>query len=164
MFYAYDSRRPPRISEDDRRWLVPPVISAAISTGIYFAALAVRRPLSADICRRPPATWWPTSHITRCTAVPRFELFNVLRRRHMQHHYTTPERWYGVSTPLWDYVFRTTAPARRDPGTVALTSLSLVSYVVSGFQPDQVPPARTTCCLSHNLATCSFRPCACPSG
>jgi hypothetical protein len=30
-----------------------------------------------------------------------------LRTHHMQHHYATPERRFGVSTPFWDYVFRT---------------------------------------------------------
>ena len=30
-----------------------------------------------------------------------------LRKYHMQHHYKTPDARYGVSSPLWDYVFRT---------------------------------------------------------
>jgi sterol desaturase/sphingolipid hydroxylase (fatty acid hydroxylase superfamily) len=30
-----------------------------------------------------------------------------LKRYHMQHHYKTPDDRYGVSTPLWDYVFGT---------------------------------------------------------
>ena len=30
-----------------------------------------------------------------------------LRAYHMQHHYSTPERRYGVSSPFWDHVFRT---------------------------------------------------------
>ena len=30
-----------------------------------------------------------------------------LRRRHLQHHHAWHNRWYGVSSPLWDYVFRT---------------------------------------------------------
>ena len=54
------------------------------------------------------------SHYAMHRGPSRFEFFNRLRRRHMQHHYATPERWYGVSTPLWDHVFRTTAPERRD--------------------------------------------------
>ena len=31
-----------------------------------------------------------------------------LRRHHLQHHYAAPERNFGVSTPFWDFVFRTT--------------------------------------------------------
>lgn len=30
-----------------------------------------------------------------------------LKRYHMQHHYKTPNQRYGVSTPLWDIIFRT---------------------------------------------------------
>lgn len=30
-----------------------------------------------------------------------------LKRYHMQHHYKTPEQRYGVSSPVWDKVFRT---------------------------------------------------------
>jgi sterol desaturase/sphingolipid hydroxylase (fatty acid hydroxylase superfamily) len=30
-----------------------------------------------------------------------------LKRYHMAHHYKTPDARYGVSSPVWDYVFRT---------------------------------------------------------
>jgi len=30
-----------------------------------------------------------------------------LKRYHMQHHFKTPYQRFGVSSPLWDYVFRT---------------------------------------------------------
>jgi sterol desaturase/sphingolipid hydroxylase (fatty acid hydroxylase superfamily) len=30
-----------------------------------------------------------------------------LKRYHMQHHYKDPNTRFGVSSPLWDYVFRT---------------------------------------------------------
>jgi sterol desaturase/sphingolipid hydroxylase (fatty acid hydroxylase superfamily) len=30
-----------------------------------------------------------------------------IKRYHMQHHYKTPDARYGVSSPIWDYVFRT---------------------------------------------------------
>jgi len=31
-----------------------------------------------------------------------------LKRHHMQHHYKTPDQRFGVSSPLWDWVFQTT--------------------------------------------------------
>jgi sterol desaturase/sphingolipid hydroxylase (fatty acid hydroxylase superfamily) len=34
-------------------------------------------------------------------------LGKYLKRYHMLHHYKTPDRRYGVSSPLWDEVFRT---------------------------------------------------------
>ena len=30
-----------------------------------------------------------------------------LRLYHFQHHFASPDRQYGVSSPIWDYVFRT---------------------------------------------------------
>jgi len=44
---------------------------------------------------------------------PRTRVGSSLRRRHLQHHFARSDRWYGVSSPIWDYVFRTHVPARR---------------------------------------------------
>ena len=38
---------------------------------------------------------------------PRSRIGKALRRRHLQHHYAFPHRWYGVSSPFWDFVFGT---------------------------------------------------------
>ena len=35
------------------------------------------------------------------------------RRAHFYHHFTNHERCFGVTSPLWDYVFRTQLPAQR---------------------------------------------------
>jgi sterol desaturase/sphingolipid hydroxylase (fatty acid hydroxylase superfamily) len=34
-------------------------------------------------------------------------IWKWLKRYHMQHHYKTPNARYGVSSPLWDAIFRT---------------------------------------------------------
>lgn len=34
-------------------------------------------------------------------------IWKWLKRYHMQHHYKTPNARYGVSSPLWDYIFST---------------------------------------------------------
>jgi sterol desaturase/sphingolipid hydroxylase (fatty acid hydroxylase superfamily) len=31
-----------------------------------------------------------------------------LRRHHLQHHFGVPHRKFGVTSPLWDVIFRTT--------------------------------------------------------
>ncbi|MBM4456895.1 MAG: fatty acid hydroxylase [Chloroflexi bacterium] len=36
-----------------------------------------------------------------------------LKRYHMRHHYRTPNARFGVSSPLWDYVFRTAPVTSR---------------------------------------------------
>jgi sterol desaturase/sphingolipid hydroxylase (fatty acid hydroxylase superfamily) len=39
-------------------------------------------------------------------------LFKWLKRNHMQHHFVTPERRFGVSSPLWDWLLGTGAQPR----------------------------------------------------
>ncbi len=34
-------------------------------------------------------------------------LGRFLRQYHLAHHYAVPDRHFGVSSPLWDLVFRT---------------------------------------------------------
>lgn len=38
------------------------------------------------------------------------KVFLWLKHYHMRHHYQDEEHGYGVSSPLWDYVFRTHLP------------------------------------------------------
>ena len=39
---------------------------------------------------------------------PRTGLGRWIKRYHMHHHFSTPEARWGVSSPLWDYVFGST--------------------------------------------------------
>src|SRR5215218_7978818 len=45
--------------------------------------------------------------------VPKSELGKRLREQHMRHHFQDHRFGYGVSTPLWDAVFRTLPRTRR---------------------------------------------------
>ena len=117
MFYAYMIHGVHHaFPEDDRRWLVPSDHQRRHYRGDRPApALAVAR----HVIRLAYAGGmigyliYDLSHYAMHRGPSQFEFFNTLRRRHMQHHYATPERWYGVSTPLWDHVFGTTVPERR---------------------------------------------------
>lgn len=40
-----------------------------------------------------------------------------LKAQHMQHHYTDPHKGYGVSNIVWDEVFRTEFPPRKNVTT-----------------------------------------------
>ena len=40
--------------------------------------------------------------------VPRTRAGRTLHRNHMLHHYAIPEARWGVSSPLWDHIFKTT--------------------------------------------------------
>lgn len=37
------------------------------------------------------------------------KLFQYLKRYHLSHHFVDNDKGFGVSTPLWDYIFRTKA-------------------------------------------------------
>lgn len=41
----------------------------------------------------------------------------ALKRYHMRHHFADPQRGFGVSSPLWDYVFRTQPRGNKRPKT-----------------------------------------------
>lgn len=38
---------------------------------------------------------------------PRSRLLRAIRRHHLRHHHEEPNRRWGISSPLWDRVFRT---------------------------------------------------------
>ena len=95
--------------DDSRRWMMPLVVTIPIacvvfllfrlvlgaSGGAVFAGF-VHGYLIYDLLHyfihRGPMP----------TRVGRF-----LRRYHLAHHYKSPDRHFGVSSPLWDFVFRT---------------------------------------------------------
>lgn len=52
---------------------------------------------------------------------PRTALGRYLRSYHLVHHFKTPLRRYGVSSPVWDYVFGT-APEENESASSATLS------------------------------------------
>jgi len=54
-------------------------------------------------------------HLFTHFGTPRTWIGKGLRRRHLQHHFACHDRWYGVSSPFWDYVFRTHVPRGQKP-------------------------------------------------
>ncbi len=48
-----------------------------------------------------------------------------LKHHHMKHHFQNEDRGYGVSTPLWDYVFGTMPPAKQQSPAPANLSKSV---------------------------------------
>ncbi len=52
---------------------------------------------------------------------PRTRLGKYLRRRHMLHHFVTPNACWGVTSPLWDWVMGTTGEPRPRPRRITVT-------------------------------------------
>jgi hypothetical protein len=44
---------------------------------------------------------------------PRSRYGRWAARHHLHHHFSRPNRNHGVTTPIWDLIFRTYAPVRR---------------------------------------------------
>jgi sterol desaturase/sphingolipid hydroxylase (fatty acid hydroxylase superfamily) len=114
MMHGYHHEFP----NDPMRLVAPPLMSWPLAA--LFAALF--RGLLG------PGLWWPlfsgfvagylaydwihyyTHHFRPTTALGKF-----LRRNHMVHHFGDSGINHGISSPLWDYAFRTYGASPRDP-------------------------------------------------
>jgi sterol desaturase/sphingolipid hydroxylase (fatty acid hydroxylase superfamily) len=95
--------------DDSRRWMLPPVVTIPLALLFYVLFTVVLGRFSA-----PAFGGFLHGYLIydllhyfihrgrMPTPVGRF-----LRQYHLVHHYKTPDRHYGVSSPLWDVVFRT---------------------------------------------------------
>jgi sterol desaturase/sphingolipid hydroxylase (fatty acid hydroxylase superfamily) len=88
------------------------------------AATAVVLPVSALVADRALGLAFTTGFIAmylayevlhrRChTHPPRGAYGRWRRRNHFAHHFADPKRGHGVTTPLWDHVFRTPLRVER---------------------------------------------------
>lgn len=76
---------------------------------------------------------------------PRSRLGKWVKKHHMLHHFATPEARWGVSSPLWDYVFGTLPserPVRRTSATPRPAASEAVAPMTSLSKPDSAGRAR----------------------
>lgn len=95
---------------DASRLVMPPVIS--IPLAVFFAVL-----FAAIFGRFAPAisagfafgyVCYDTIHYATHHFAMKRGVWLWLKQYHLRHHYKDDHAGYGVSSPLWDYVFRTT--------------------------------------------------------
>jgi dihydroceramide fatty acyl 2-hydroxylase len=97
------------------RLVMPPVVSiplAALFFGLFYLVFAVifKAPqLFAPVFSGfivgyliYDLTHYATHHFAMRAGYAKY-----IKRYHMQHHYKTPDKRFGVSSPLWDMVFNT---------------------------------------------------------
>jgi sterol desaturase/sphingolipid hydroxylase (fatty acid hydroxylase superfamily) len=106
---------------DSLRLVMPPVISVPLAVLFYslFYALLGETLLPAFfagfivgyICY--DMVHYATHHAPMTTTAVGL----WVKKHHMRHHYQTDDQFYGVSTPLWDYVFGTMWPKKQPSGT-----------------------------------------------
>ena len=89
--------------------MMPLVVTLPISAAIVLVARAAggisALPLVAGFLHG--YLLYDTVHHTIHRGANRSRIVRWLRKHHMQHHYATPDKRFGVSSPLWDLVFRT---------------------------------------------------------
>jgi sterol desaturase/sphingolipid hydroxylase (fatty acid hydroxylase superfamily) len=71
-------------------WVVGPTLFAPAFAGVVVGYL-----------------WYDMTHYAVHHLRQRTQAGNRLRRHHYLHHFKSPEARFGVSTPIWDYVFGT---------------------------------------------------------
>lgn len=96
--------------EDPERLVTPLVITlpvGAVILGLLWLPLGVSAlPVFAGVMHGYLA--YDVLHYAIHKRSLKSRLGRFLRNHHLQHHYTVPERNFGVTSPFWDHVFRTT--------------------------------------------------------
>ena len=94
---------------DEMRLVLPPAVSIPLATLFYFLFYAV---LPAAYLPAFFATFiagyvfYDISHYALHHANFKSRIWKKLKQHHMQHHYSDATKGYGVSSALWDKIFR----------------------------------------------------------
>jgi 4-hydroxysphinganine ceramide fatty acyl 2-hydroxylase len=110
---------------DPLRLVMPPAVSFPLATLFYFLFyLALGH---ARVAAFMPGfilgyLFYDISHYAVHHFPIKGAVFGRLREHHMRHHFQSPDRGFGVSSALWDFVFRTGYGKKEEPGTVTISS------------------------------------------
>ncbi len=94
---------------DARRLVMPPSVSIPLATGFYFLFSVF---LPNNILEVFFAAFmfgylfYDITHYALHHASLNSSFWKRLKHHHMQHHYSNPDKGYGVSSSLWDTIFR----------------------------------------------------------
>jgi dihydroceramide fatty acyl 2-hydroxylase len=98
---------------DRTRLVFPPLAGLVVALPI-FGALRLALPLPAACAAMAGIlagyVVYDMTHYYSHHARPNTALGRFLKRWHLEHHHRSPDRLFGVSSPLWDLVFRTGRP------------------------------------------------------
>jgi sterol desaturase/sphingolipid hydroxylase (fatty acid hydroxylase superfamily) len=107
---------------DKLRLVMPPAVSIPLAALFFFAfVLAFGAPHAYPLFGGfiLGYLFYDYTHYYVHHFVPRSDLGKRLREQHMRHHFQDHRFGYGVSSPLWDVVFRTLPGKRRRQGSGA---------------------------------------------
>ena len=102
---------------DSRRLVMPPSVSIPLATLFYFlfsfliGGVSVL-PFFAGFLMG--YLFYDISHY----AIHHFNMHSkfwlAIKNHHIKHHYQNPDKGYGVSSPIWDYIFRTNYSSKEE--------------------------------------------------
>jgi dihydroceramide fatty acyl 2-hydroxylase len=101
---------------DRMRLVMPPGASiplAALFFGLFWLAFGLPTALPLFAGFLVGYLMYDYMHYYLHHFVPKSKLARQLREQHMRHHFQDHRYGYGVSSPLWDVVFRTLPRTRR---------------------------------------------------
>lgn len=114
--------------QDRYRLLAPPLMSVSLAVLFFLVFYLLLGPVwvwgffSGFVAGY---LWYDYTHYYVHFALPKCSIGQRLRIRHLQHHYAWTNRWYGVSSPLWDYVFKTSVPSGIRPANTRYSKRDL---------------------------------------
>ncbi len=127
-------------------WFVPMARKLLLAAGVLAAVALVAVPLlgwgpGVGFASGVAGGWVAYEGIHRAIHVwpPRTAYGRWARRHHLHHHFADPRRNHGVSSPLWDHVFRTFTPVSRV--TIPARSATKLPWLLDG---DAVRPDLTS--------------------
>lgn len=107
---------------DSKRLVMPPVLSIPLAAGFYF----LFRWLLGESTAAPHFAGFITGYLIYDLTHYAIHHFNMhspmwlaIKNHHMRHHFMDPHKGYGVSSPLWDYIFHTQFVSRNKKETLA---------------------------------------------
>jgi len=93
---------------DRDRLVMPPTVTAVIAVVVWFSFRWMGELEYAWFAGTLAGyIWYDLTHYYLHHAAPTSAAGKWLRKYHLVHHFQTPDRRYGITTPLWDFVFQT---------------------------------------------------------
>jgi sterol desaturase/sphingolipid hydroxylase (fatty acid hydroxylase superfamily) len=95
---------------DSLRLVMVPGVSVPLAIAFYFAFVTIFGTVLGVTFFAGFVTGYliyDTTHYVVHHKACRGRISAFLKKLHMRHHYVDPDRDYGVSSPTWDFVWRT---------------------------------------------------------
>lgn len=97
--------------------IAPPVVSLLFSIPIFLILLACTQSVSAALMMHAGVLFgyiaYEWCHYGAHQYNAKSGVAKYLKRYHLQHHFKHPNGSFGVTTPMWDYVFGSTYKPKR---------------------------------------------------